>query len=140
MERKIDRFDKYIKIKGINDNRVTIDLGISVGTLGKSRKSGRDLSTKNIELILNYYTDINRLWLLTGEGEMLKGNVEPSQERETITIDKEAWEVIRLQAKSLDRKDAQVDELIQIIKDKEKMRDKDALDAGCAVAKASSDE
>lgn len=69
--RKIDRFDKYIEVKGLNDNRVTKDLGLSVGTLGKSRKEGRDLSDKNIEKALNFYTDLNRIWLLTGEGPML---------------------------------------------------------------------
>ena len=69
--RRIDRFDKYMKVKGLNDNKVTIQLGLSVGTLGKSRKEGRDLSDKVIELILNFYKDLSRVWLLTGEGEML---------------------------------------------------------------------
>ncbi len=69
--RKIDRFDKYMKVKGLNDNKVTMQLGLSVGTLGKSRKDGRDLSSKVIELILNFYKDLSRVWLLTGEGEML---------------------------------------------------------------------
>lgn len=72
MERKIDRFDKYIKYKSLNDNKVTRDLNISVGTLGKSRKPGRDLSDKLIEKILNFYIDINRSWLIIGEGPMLK--------------------------------------------------------------------
>ena len=67
--KKIDRFDKYMKYKGLNDNKVTIQLALSVGTLGKSRKSDRDLSDKVIEKILNFYTDLNRVWLLTGEGE-----------------------------------------------------------------------
>lgn len=71
MNRKIDRFDNYMKSCGLNDNRVTIDLGLSVGTLGKSRKENRDLSNRVIEQILNFYTDLNRTWLLTGEGEML---------------------------------------------------------------------
>lgn len=71
MERKIDRFDIYMKYSGLNDNRVTNDLGLSVGTLGKSRNDSRDLSDRNIELILNYYKNLNRVWLLTGEGEML---------------------------------------------------------------------
>lgn len=75
-ERKIDRFDKYMKIKQLNDNKVTVDLGLSVGVIGKSRKDGRDLSDKTIENILNFYGDLNRVWLLTGEGEMLKNSEE----------------------------------------------------------------
>lgn len=70
--RIIDRFDKYIKTRRLNDNRVTIDLGISVGLLGKTRKSSSDLSRKTIEKILNFYTDLDRVWLLTGEGNMIK--------------------------------------------------------------------
>lgn len=71
MERKIDRFDKYMKYSDLNDNKVTVTLGLSVGTIGKSRKPGRDLSDNVIELILNQYTNLNRIWLMTGEGEML---------------------------------------------------------------------
>lgn len=77
--KKIDRFDKYMKYKGLNDNKVTIQLALSVGTLGKSRKSDRDLSDKVVEKILNFYTDLNRVWLLTGEGEMIKNNLTPQQ-------------------------------------------------------------
>jgi phage repressor protein C with HTH and peptisase S24 domain len=73
--RKIDRFDKYMKVKGLNDNKITVQLGLSIGTLGKSRKEGRDLSDKVVEQILNFYTDLDRVWLLTGEGEMLRGAV-----------------------------------------------------------------
>ena len=47
--RKIERFDKYMKYKGLNDNKVTVQLGLTVGVLGKSRKEGRDLSNKVIE-------------------------------------------------------------------------------------------
>ena len=79
MERKIDRFDKYMKAKSLNDNKVTIDLSLSIGTLGKSRKENRDLSSRIVEQILNYYTDLDRTWLLTGEGEMLKKEASPIQ-------------------------------------------------------------
>ena len=74
--RRIERFDIYLKTKGLNDNIVTNDLGLSVGTIGKSRKEGRDLSDRVIELILNFYTDLSRVWLLTGEGEMLVSTTE----------------------------------------------------------------
>ena len=63
-----------MKYKGLNDNKVTVQLKLSVGTLGKSRKEGRDLSDKVIELILNFYNDLDRVWLLTGEGSMLKNS------------------------------------------------------------------
>ena len=75
--RKIERFDKYMKYKNLNDNKVTVQLGLSVGTLGKSRKEGRDISDKVIEQILNFYTDLNRTWLLTGDGDMLNASVKP---------------------------------------------------------------
>lgn len=72
--RRIDRFDNYLLFKGLNDNIVTNDLQLSVGTIGKSRKIGRDLSDRVVERILNFYTDLNRIWLLTGEGDMLNSN------------------------------------------------------------------
>ena len=40
--RKIDRFDKYMEAKGLNDNKVTNELSLSIGLLGKSRKENRD--------------------------------------------------------------------------------------------------
>ena len=71
MERIIDRFDKYMNHKGLNDNRVTNEVGFAIGTIGKSRKEGKDLTNKSVSKILNRYSDLNRNWLLRGEGEML---------------------------------------------------------------------
>jgi len=71
MERKIDRFDKYINFKHLNDNKITVECSFSIGTLGKSRGKGRDLSARSIEVILNKFKDLNRIWLLTGEGNMI---------------------------------------------------------------------
>lgn len=78
--RRIDRFDEYMKYSGLNDNKVTNQLGLSIGILGKSRKEGRDLSDRVIDKILKFYSDLNHVWLLTGEGEMLSGsNVQTSE-------------------------------------------------------------
>ena len=82
--RRIDRFDEYMTAKHLNDNKVTMDLGLSIGTIGKSRKDGRDLSDKVVEQILNFYTDLSRSYLLAGEGEMLKtGRSHPVEGYET---------------------------------------------------------
>ena len=72
MSRIIDRLDLYIKEKGLNDNVVTVDCGLSVGALNKARKGTTNLGLTAVERILKIYNDINRDWLLTGEGEMLK--------------------------------------------------------------------
>ena len=91
--RRIERFDNYLSYKGLNDNIVTNDLKLSVGTIGKSRKEGRDLSDRVVELILNFYTDLNRVWLLTGEGEMLITDTEPRIENVSIVRADEEVEV-----------------------------------------------
>lgn len=69
--RVIDRFDLYMKYKGLNDNQVTKDLGLSNGVLGKSRKENRDLSKSIAQLAISFYPELSKIWLLTGEGSML---------------------------------------------------------------------
>ena len=70
--RRVDRLDKYLSHKGITEYRATKDAGLSKGTITKSREENRDLSNKTVEKLVEVYSDLNRVWLLTGEGEMLK--------------------------------------------------------------------
>lgn len=70
-KRCIDRFDKYMMDSGLNDNQVTKDAELSVGTIGKSRQPNRDLSSRVLNKLLDTYPNLNRVWLLTGSGEML---------------------------------------------------------------------
>lgn len=67
-----DRLDKYIEYKGLNDNKVTVQTGIPIGSLGKQRKGSRGLSVQSIAKILYTYDDLNAEWLLTGKGSMLR--------------------------------------------------------------------
>ncbi len=69
--RRIDRLDIYANYKGYNDNKITHDTGISIGTLGKSRKEGKDITGRTCEAILSRYPELNRVWLMSGEGEMI---------------------------------------------------------------------
>ena len=71
MREKFNRFDKYMKVKGLNDNQVTIQCGLSQGLLGQARTGKSDLGNKTIDKILKVYQDLSKVWLLTGEGEML---------------------------------------------------------------------
>lgn len=71
----MSRFDSYMKIKELNDNRVTIECGLSQGLLSQARKGKSDLGRGAVEKILSVYQDLNRVWLLTGEGDMLRPDV-----------------------------------------------------------------
>lgn len=75
MREKISRFDKFMKVKGLNDNQVTVQCGLSQGLLSQARKGKSDLGNGSIEKILSVYQDLSKVWLLTGEGEMLKSSV-----------------------------------------------------------------
>ena len=125
--RKIERFDKYMKYKGLNDNKVTVQLGLTVGVLGKSRKEGRDLSNKVIEQILNFYTDLNRVWLMTGEGEMIKSVADfkstpptlpqSSTPFQFVQIPADVWGLIQKLTDSIAARDKQIDELKEMLKE-----------------------
>lgn len=75
MKERIERFSQYMKYKGLNDNQVTIQCGLGVGVIGGAKRGKSDLGQKTIEKILEKYQDLNRVWLLTGEGSMLIGDI-----------------------------------------------------------------
>ena len=143
MERTIDRFDVYMASVGLNDNKVTVQLGLAIGLIGKSRKPGRDLSRSAIEKILNYYTDLNGTWLLTGEGSMLLGDQEtPAPEQATPNgslIDYLQRKIAELEGK-IDKLNEEKAELLQenaILKYENTMfspRKGDAEDAGSSLS------
>lgn len=72
LEKRIDRLIKYMEYKGLNDNRVTKECGLSQGLIGQARAGKSDLSATTLEKILEKYQDINSEWLSYGYGEMLK--------------------------------------------------------------------
>ena len=73
-------------------------LGISPQNLGNWRKR----NTFDVNLLLNLFTDVNKSWLLTGEGEMFKCN----ESQELITIrdprDIEMIELLKFKIESLE--------------------------------------
>lgn len=116
-----ERFEKIIKdLYGNNKRAFANAVGISptvvenvVGT-----RRGKP-SYEVLEKILSN-ANINPTWLLKGEGVMVKldtGSSTPSEsESETVTVSREAWDIIKRQAESLERKDAQISDLISILK------------------------
>lgn len=90
-----ERLDKYMKFKGLNDNKLSVKTGISNGLIGKARKRG-SLSGKNISKLINTYQDLSADWLFTGEGSMIKEDF--SQDK--LTEDDKDY-IIDLQKKTI---------------------------------------
>lgn len=66
---------EYLDSKGISAYRLEKDLGKTKGYWGKTKNPTAEFIT----LFVNKYADISESWLLTGEGEMLKKDVEATE-------------------------------------------------------------
>jgi hypothetical protein len=62
----IERLQYFMEKKGINDNQMTVNAGLSVGLIGKAKVSGKGMSSMNIEKILLAYPELSADWLLIG--------------------------------------------------------------------------
>lgn len=65
-----ERILQFINYKGISNREFEIKCGMSNGYINSMRKG---LGTLKIEQVLKQYPELNRNWLMTGEGEMLRG-------------------------------------------------------------------
>lgn len=115
MKRIIDRFDTYMQLRNLNDNKVTVDCGLSVGLIAKARQGKSDLGKKAIEKILSFYQDINRIWLITGEGEMLVSEEVHVKNEENPNVIVKFIEEISAQRRVTEKAQEQIDRLIKII-------------------------
>lgn len=119
-KRRIDRLDQYMSLRHLNDNKVSRQLGLSNGTIGKSRKEGRDLSDRVVEQILKSYPELNGEWLMTGEGEMLIANSGKNSQvigtNSGTAINGDGAGVVRRMQDQIDELISQNSELISIIK------------------------
>lgn len=106
-----DRFDKYMEYKGLNDNRITVETGISNGLIGKARKRG-GLSQENISKILQSYSDLDANWWFRGDGEMILGDErEENSQIEWKKVVRSQQELLDFKQQEIDRLKSEVDEL-----------------------------
>lgn len=122
-----ERVILFIKSSGMSVLQFEKRCGLSNGYI-KNFKG--NFGSDKLENLLNAFPNLNREWLLTGEGEMLKESSQLissiHENGDTITIPGKVWKVIEQQADSLAARDKQIDDLIAILKESQK---RDAVDA-----------
>lgn len=119
----VHRFSRVIRY--LRDNKFIYNEADLASKMGISRqflsdlKNGRKGITEQTVLNLcEVFPVISSEWLISGIGDMvvqISDSPPDSSPSETVSIPADAWEVIKSQAASLERKDSQVDRLLDII-------------------------
>lgn len=112
MERKIDRFLKYLEYKGITENKATVECDLSKGLIGQAKNGKCDLGAKAIEKILIFYQDLNKVWLITGEGPMLTSD----QPENPAEIEPDMTFIKNRLMKHIESQDATISSLLDLLK------------------------
>lgn len=68
-----DRILEFLRVKGLGQGAFEKKVGLSNGYVNNSKGS---FGAKKIDDILKAFPELNERWLLTGEGEMFKSNVD----------------------------------------------------------------
>ena len=113
----IERIYQLIDYKKDSVYKISLEIGVSNGYFSKTKAKKGSVGGDIIEKIVNYYTDVNVEWLITGEGPMLK----QEQKSQTNTPDDKYLKLLEEHNKTL--KD-QLRDKEAIIKEKE---EKEAL-------------
>lgn len=77
----INRFYKYLAEKSLKPTAIEKEIGLSNGYLSAQKKRGADMGEGMMLKVIDYFRDINPLWLLTGEGPMLRDSKNPEESK-----------------------------------------------------------
>ncbi len=112
MFKTIDRILIFIKHSGISARQFDISIGASNGYTLRMKKNHASVGSDMIENIVRVYPQLNLIWLITGEGEMLKPGYEVLSTGE-LPADKQS-EIERLVAHKIRQQhEAQLKDLLK---------------------------
>ena len=96
-----------------NERELAEKLGYTKSSFSQIVTGKVPLSERFVQKLASVDRNINEVWIMTGEGNMLN-SVEAGTS--VVTIPANVWEVIQTQAESLKSKDKQIDELVALLK------------------------
>lgn len=92
----IDRLYQYLGFKNLRPTALEKEIGLANGYIGKQKSRNSDMGEGVLLKIIDYCQDINPMWLLTGEGSMIKSDnnnmvSEPAPEYELRNNEKKVY-------------------------------------------------
>lgn len=110
----LERIKQFIDYKGIAISAFEKSIGMANASFGKSLKKGGTIGADKLENILKVYPDLNSHWVITGEGNMINGELAPLAQDTTAVLLRLLAEKdmdIRALIEMLRKKDEQIEDL-----------------------------
>lgn len=108
------RIQALAESEGITITALERSLGASKGVISRAIKYGTDIQAKWVCLIVENYPHISAVWLLKGEGDIVKQSSHNDNNQiydKLFSIIKDKDEAIRQQAEEIGRLKAELDQL-----------------------------
>jgi hypothetical protein len=113
----IERISMYLNFKSISPHSFERNINLSNGYYAKQLKNLGSVGSDILIKINNHFPDLNILWILTGEGQMINEDESEATESQVDEF------VVRYESESKRMKilEADIDKLTTVLKDKEKI-------------------
>lgn len=117
-----------------NERELSEILGYTKSSFSQIVNGRVPLAEKFVKKLCSLDDNINKVWVLKGEGEMFLNN--PNGEN-SVSVPNEVWAVLKQQSESLAARDRQVDDMLNMLKEQiEDLKKANALTGGAATSAA----
>lgn len=89
MIKTIDRVMQFIKHMGLSARQFDLSIGASNGYTLRMNKNKASIGSDVIETIVRTYPQLNLVWLITGEGTMIKSSHQTGKPIQELTAEQE---------------------------------------------------